>query len=246
MLSQLGEALTALEGGGGVEEGEPPSSLSSSLSSACVVVLTSAHPRVFSAGADLRERATMTREEAGEFVTELRGAFERAARLPIPVVAAVEGAALGGGLELALTADVIVASSNATFGLPETSLAIIPGAGGTVRLPRKIGPSRAKELIFTGRRIGSEDALRFGLVEYAVDGGSAEEKALEIASEIARNGPLALRAAKKSVTEGMEASSTDKALEVEKRWYGSILDTEDRLEGLSAFKEGRKPEYRGR
>mmetsp|Transcript_17598 Transcript_17598/g.31788 ORF Transcript_17598/g.31788 Transcript_17598/m.31788 type:complete len:234 (+) Transcript_17598:68-769(+) len=144
----------------------------------CVVV-TSSSQKVFSAGADLKERATMTMEEASDFVTCLRNAMNRFSRLPMPTVAAVEGVAVGGGLELALAADLRIAGSNATFGLPETSLAIIPGAGGTQRLSRLIGMARAKELIFTARRIDASTAFDYGLVQHVAKSGEAELKAME-------------------------------------------------------------------
>lgn len=148
------------------------------------VVITSSSPKVFSAGADLKERATMTMEEAAAFVTRLRNTMQRFSRLPVPTVAAVEGVAVGGGLELALAADLRVAGMNAKFGLPETSLAIIPGAGGTQRLPRLIGVARAKELIFTARRLDASTALEYGLVQHVVESGEAESKAIEYVASL--------------------------------------------------------------
>ena len=147
-------------------------------------------------------------------------------------------------MEIALTADIIVAGKNATFGLPETSLAIIPGAGGTQRLPRLIGTARAKELIFTGKSVDSSTALKYGMVQYEVDAGEAESKAIKIASKIVSNGPLALRAAKKAINNGMDMNIRE-GLEIERQCYASILPTNDRLEGLQAFKEKRKPNYSG-
>jgi len=144
----------------------------------CVVV-TSYSPKVYSAGADLKERATMTMEEAAAFVTRLRNIMQRLSRLSVPTIASVEGVAVGGGLELALAADLRIAGMNAVFGLPETSLAIIPGAGGTQRLPRLIGVARAKELIFTGRRIDATTALEYGLVQHVVEAGDADSKSIE-------------------------------------------------------------------
>ena len=163
MLQELSDTLDALE---------------KDKDTRCVVV-TSSFPKVFSAGADLKERATMSMEEAAAFVTRLRNTMQRLSQLPIPTLAAVEGVAVGGGLELALAVDLRIAGSEAIFGLPETSLAIIPGAGGTQRLPRLIGVARAKELIFTGRRIDAVTALNYGLVEYVVEHGQAESKAVE-------------------------------------------------------------------
>lgn len=147
-------------------------------STRCVVV-TSCSQKVFSAGADLKERANMTMEEASDFVTRLRNTFERLSQLAVPTLAAVEGVAVGGGLELALATDLRISGTGALFGLPETSLAIIPGAGGTQRLPRLIGVARAKELIFTGRRIDATTALEYGLVQHVVEQGQAERRAIE-------------------------------------------------------------------
>ena len=209
------------------------------------VVLTSSSNKVFSAGADLRERSKMTQEEAADFVKSLRGTFDALANLPMPVISAIEGVAVGGGLEVALTSDIIVAGENAKFGLPETSLAIIPGAGGTQRLPRFIGAARAKELIFTGRRIDAQTAHDYGLVQHVVPGGGAVGKALEIAREIASNGPLAIRAAKSAVLRGIDAPTLKEGMGIERTYYQTIIPTEDRLEGLAAFREKRKPEYKG-
>ena len=173
-------------------------------SSVRVVVLRSAVPRVFCAGADLKERATMTRVEVASFVHSLRASFTDVAQLPMPVIAAVEGAALGGGLELALACDFRVAGADATFGLPETGLAIIPGAGGTQRLPRLIGAARAKELIFTGRRLGATEALAYGLVSSVAQPGGAYAMALDMARVILPRGPVAIRAAKEAIDQGLE------------------------------------------
>lgn len=139
---------------------------------------------------------------------------------------------------------MIISGENATFGLPETSLAIIPGAGGTQRLPRLIGAARAKELIFTARKIDAQTAYEYGIVQHIVEKGRAEKKGMEIAYEIVKNGPLALRAAKRSINEGLNVNIRE-GMEIEKSCYRTILPTNDRLEGLSAFKEKRKPVYRG-
>jgi methylglutaconyl-CoA hydratase len=210
------------------------------------LVLTSFSPKVFSAGADLKERATMTLEEASEFVSLLRMTMERVAAIPIPVIAAVEGVAVGGGLELALAADIRIASTNATFGLPETSLAIIPGAGGTQRLPRLIGTARAKELIWTGRRISGEEAYSYGLVQHVVPPGKATSRAIDLALQIAASGPIAIRASKEAIQKGGKMTDMNDALEIERQCYAKVLPTKDRLEGLAAFREGRAPNYTGR
>jgi len=147
-------------------------------------------------------------------------------------------------LEIALTADMIVAGKNASFALPETSLAIIPGAGGTQRLPRLIGLARAKELIFTARKINADTAYEYGIVQHLVEAGNAENKSIEVALSIAKNGPLAVRASKKSIMEGSDVDLVT-GMQIEKSCYGSIIPTNDRLEGLKAFKEKRKPVYSG-
>jgi methylglutaconyl-CoA hydratase len=232
MLQQLQDCLTALE------------DKNSEQRSRCLV-LTSSSPTVFSAGADLKERATMSPSQAAAFVTQLRNTFHRISRLPIPVVASMEGVAVGGGLEIALAADIRIAAKTASMGFPETSLAIIPGAGGTQRLSRLIGMARAKDLIFTGRRIDAVTAFEYGLVQYVVETGLADRRALELAWEIARNGPVAIQAAKYAMDEGMSADTMTEALEIERHAYERVLPTSDRLEGLEAFKEKRPPVYKG-
>jgi methylglutaconyl-CoA hydratase len=209
------------------------------------VVLKSSNDKVFSAGADLKERSVMNKVEAKEFVTSLRDCLDSLSSLPMPLIASVEGAALGGGLEIALCSDIVVAGNNARFGAPETALAIIPGAGGTQRLPRRIGTARAKELIFTARKIGAKTACDFGIVQYVTEKGGADEKAMALAAEMAKNGPIALRAAKVSIDKGMECASLSDAMQIEKSCYQQVLETEDRLEGLAAFKEKRIPNYQG-
>ncbi|HCZ32188.1 MAG TPA: enoyl-CoA hydratase [Holophagaceae bacterium] len=209
-----------------------------------VVVLHSLVPGVFCAGADLKERAEMSQAEAEAFVQGLRSAFTELEDLPMPVIAVLEGAAFGGGLELALAADLRVAGTGAKMGLVETALAIIPGAGGTQRLPRLIGASRAKELIFTARRIDAVEAERLGLVDRVAPAGGALDAALALAREILPNGPVALRMAKQAVSRGLDMDR-DAGLAFEQACYAQVLPTKDRLEGLAAFREKRKPQYRG-
>jgi methylglutaconyl-CoA hydratase len=209
-----------------------------------VVVLHSLVPGVFCAGADLKERATMAPPEVAAFVHSLRGGFTELEDLPMPVIAALEGAAFGGGLELALAADLRLAGAEAKLGLVEASLAIIPGAGGTQRLPRLIGRSRAKELIFTARRIDAAEAGRLGLVDRVVPAGGALDAALALAREILPNGPVALRMAKLAVNRGLELDR-DSGLAFEQACYAQVIPTQDRLEGLAAFREKRRPRYRG-
>jgi methylglutaconyl-CoA hydratase len=165
-------------------------------------------------------------------VRQLRAAFTEVEDLPIPVIAAMDGAALGGGLELALACDLRVAGSSAIIGLTETSLAIIPGAGGTQRLPRAIGLPRAKHLVFTSKRLNAEEAERIGLVQAVAGGGkTAYDEAMVIAAAIAKNGPVALRMAKQAMNKGMQ---TDVAtgMAIEQLCYAGVIRTEDRLEGL--------------
>uniref|UniRef100_A0A6M2F5S9 Enoyl-CoA hydratase n=1 Tax=Populus davidiana TaxID=266767 RepID=A0A6M2F5S9_9ROSI len=212
--------------------------------SAQVVLICSSVPKVFCAGADLKERKTMTPSEVQNFVNSLRSTFSLIEALNVPTVAVIEGAALGGGLEMALSCDLRICGEDAVLGLPETGLAIIPGAGGTQRLPRLVGKSLAKELIFTGRKIDGREAMSMGLVNYSVPAGEAHSKALEIAREIIQKGPIAIRMAKKAINEGLEIDLPS-ALELEEECYEQLLNTQDRLEGLAAFAEKRKPRYRG-
>ncbi|XP_059657617.1 probable enoyl-CoA hydratase 2, mitochondrial [Cornus florida] len=209
-----------------------------------ILMITSLVPRTFCAGADLKERKTMSPSEVQSFVNSLRSTFSFLEALRIPTIAVIEGAALGGGLEMALCCDFRICGENAALGLPETGLAIIPGAGGTQRLPRLVGKSIAKDLIFTGRRIGGRDAVSMGLVNYCVPAGEAYSKALEIARDINQKGPIAIRMAKRAINEGLE-TDMESALELEEDCYEQILNTKDRLEGLAAFAEKRKPRYTG-
>ncbi|KAL1547047.1 methylglutaconyl-CoA hydratase [Salvia divinorum] len=190
-----------------------------------VLMISSSVPKVFCAGADLKERKTMSPSEVLDFVNSLRSAFSYLEALCIPTIAVIEGAALGGGLEMALSCDLRICGENALLGLPETGLAIIPGAGGTQRLPRLVGKSTAKELIFTGRKVDGKDALSMGLVNHCVPAGEAHLKALEIARFINQKGPVAIRMAKRAIDGGMEVD----------------IDS-----GLAAFAEKRKPNYKGR
>lgn len=187
----------------------------------------------------------MSPAEAGVMVSKIRGVCTDIAQIPVPTIASVEGPALGGGTELALACDFRVGSSNAKFALPETRLGIIPGGGGTQRLPRLIGLSKAKELIFTGRHVDSEEALKLGILDI-LECDSAEGKAMSLARDIARHGaPLALRAAKRAIDKGYNVKM-DTALSVEDSFYTLLLNTEDRLEGLAAVSEKRKPVFNGK
>ncbi|KAM6557284.1 hypothetical protein CsatB_004303 [Cannabis sativa] len=213
--------------------------------SAKVVLIRSLVPKVFCAGADLKERKMMTQSEVNSFVESLRSTFTFIETLRVPSIAVIEGTALGGGLEMALSCDLRICGENAVLGLPETGLAIIPGAGGTQRLPRLVGRAIAKELIYTGRKISGAAAMSIGLVNHCVPAGEAHVKALEIAREINEKGPLAIRMAKKAIDEGLEVNMVS-GLAVEHDCYEQLLDTQDRLEGLAAFAEKRKPKYSGK
>jgi methylglutaconyl-CoA hydratase len=208
------------------------------------VVLQSAVPKVFCAGADLKERKGMTQDEAREFVDHLRMTFDLFEDLPIPTICAIEGAALGGGLELALAADIRIGGAKATFGVPETSLAIIPGAGGTYRLPKLVGLSHAKMMAFTGLPLTAEEAARIGLINRCVPEGEALKVAQEMARKISSNGPIAVKAAKQAMNASWGKNRID-GLTIEREGYDLVIPTKDRLEGLQAFAEKRKPSYKG-
>ncbi|CAG9763175.1 unnamed protein product [Ceutorhynchus assimilis] len=213
-----------------------------------VAILRSTSPKIFCAGADLKERAEMTPKQVSDFVTNLRSLMSKLQNIPVPVLAAIDGVALGGGLEIALACDIRVASSDAKMGLVETKLAIIPGAGGTQRLPRIVGVSKAKELIFSSRVLNGNGAFGIGLVNHVVDqnesGDGAYQKCLTIAEEIVPNGPLAIQMAKQAINRGIEVDLYT-GLAIEEACYAQIIPTKDRLEGLRAFKEKRKPKYQG-
>ncbi|WP_018924234.1 enoyl-CoA hydratase-related protein [Salsuginibacillus kocurii] len=209
-----------------------------------VVIIKGAGNRIFSAGADLKERRTMTTQQANETVEKVRSAIQRTEDLPQPVLACMNGTALGGGLELALACDIRIAAKEGKYGLTETALAIVPGAGGTQRLPRLIGKGKAKELIYTARKLSGEEAAELGLCEYAVASSSVEYKALDLARKIRNNGPVAVRAVKRAVDQGIDLPLAQ-ALDKEEEAYKTVLHTKDRLEGLQAFKEKRPPQYTG-
>ena len=162
-----------------------------------------------------------------------------------PVIAAVNGAAFGGGTELALASDIRIASETATMGLTETRLAIIPGAGGTQRLPRLVGRGKAKEMIFTGRRIGAEEALSIGLVNQVSSPDRLIDDCRQMAAMICETGPIAIEQAKYAINYGLE-TDLNTGMAIESNAYWVCIPTEDRLEGLAAFKEKRKPVYKGK
>jgi enoyl-CoA hydratase/carnithine racemase len=210
-----------------------------------VVIITGAGEKAFCAGADLKERATMHPDQVREYIFTIRNLFTTIEQLNKAVIAAVNGVALGGGTELALASDIRIASLNATMGLTETRLAIIPGAGGTQRLPRLVGRGKAKELIFTGQRIGAEEALNIGLVNKICDPKDLIDECRKMAAMICETGPIAIEQAKYAINHGIE-TDIHTGLAIESSSYWVTIPTEDRLEGLAAFKEKRKPEYKGK
>jgi enoyl-CoA hydratase/carnithine racemase len=209
------------------------------------VIVSGRGDRAFCAGSHVGEfeatrgpagRARLQREET---------TWQALAALPMPMIAAIEGNALGGGLELALCCDIRVASSRARLGLPEVRLAVIPGSGGTQRLPRVVGPARAKELILTGRVVDADEAWRIGLVSEVVDAGQAVARAREIGAEIAARGPVAVREAKRLIDASSELD-IEAGLAAELDASARVFATDDLLEGARAFFAKRDPKYRGR
>lgn len=209
-----------------------------------VVIITGAGDRAFCSGADLKERATLSPIQVKEYIFTIRNLFTAIEQLSKPVIAAVNGVALGGGTELALAADIRIAAETATMGLTETRLAIIPGAGGTQRLPRLVGKGKAKELIFTGKRIGAAEAVEIGLVNKVCASEVLIDTCRQMASEICETGPVAIEQAKYAINYGMETDLST-GLAIESNAYWVCIPTEDRLEGLAAFREKRKPVYKG-
>jgi len=213
-------------------------------SAVSVIVLTGTG-KAFCAGADLREREGMTPDEARNFIRSLNDTFNAVEDTPQPVIAAINGFALGGGLELALACDIRLAAHSAQLGLTETRLGIIPGAGGTQRLPRAIGTARARELIFAGRRLVASDAVTWGIASRAVADDELQAAAITLAHEVSLGAPLALRAAKLAMNAAWRRER-DAALRDEQTAYAPLLQTQDRLEALAAFREKRPPNFEGR
>jgi len=189
----------------------------------------------------------MSDRDITQFLDELNDLFNRIEHLRMPTIAAIDGPALGGGLELAMACDIrVIGHSVDKVGLPETRMGIIPGAGGCSRMPRLIGASKSKELIFTGRTLQAQQALSYGLVDHVTDvGETAFDRALALATEMSSSAPLALVAAKEAITRGLEENYLRGALVHERRCYESLLGTRDRVEALEAFSQRRKPEFIG-
>lgn len=212
--------------------------------SARVLIVTGAGDKAFCAGADLKEREHMTMVDVRQYIRYIRDTFTEVENLPIPVIAAINGVSMGGGTELALACDIRVIDPDAKMALNETSLAIIPGGGGTVRLPRLVGRGRAKDIILTARWVGAEEALTIGLVQRIAPKGQVLEHAIDIAEQIINNGPIAVTQAKYVINRGLEVS-LEEALQLESDAYEVCIPTKDRVEALEAFKEKRKPEFKG-
>ena len=208
------------------------------------VVLSSTHERAFCVGADLKERNRLTDAELARQRPLTRAAYGGVLELPVPTVAAVHGYALGGGFELALACDLIVADPSAVLGLPEVSVGVIPGGGGTQLLPRRVGAARAAELIFTARRVPAEEALAMGLVDRLVEPGRDRAEALALATRIAAHSPVGLRAAKRALRTGW-GMDLRAGLEVEDAAWRSVAFSGDRAEGVAAFNEKRPPRWPG-
>ena len=225
-----------------------------SLSAACaalsadrearVVVLTSTHERAFCVGADLKERNSFTDADLLRQRPVARAAYTGVLELPVPTIAAVHGFALGGGFEIALACDLIVADGTAVVGLPEVSVGVIPGGGGTQLLPRRVGAARAAELIFTGRRVKAPEARELGLIDTLVEPGEDRAEALALAARIAGNSPVGLRSAKRALRLG-HGLDLRAGLEVEDSAWRATAFSGDRAEGVAAFNEKRTPEWPG-
>jgi enoyl-CoA hydratase/carnithine racemase len=209
------------------------------------VVVTGAGDRAFSAGSHVGEFESQRGPNGRERHALESGVADRLARLPMPTIAAIEGNALGGGLEMALCCDIRVASERAQLGLPEVRLAVTPGAGGTQRLPRVVGQARAREMILTGRILSAEEAERIGLVTQVVPAGEAVAAADAIADEIATRGPIAVREAKRLVDLAWH-TDIEIGLAAELDASDRVFASEDMVEGARSFFEKRDPEYRGR
>lgn len=210
-----------------------------------VLIVTGAGDRAFAAGADIRRIHELDAVSGVDFARRGQEVFNKLEDLPIPSIAAVNGVALGGGCELALACDLRVAAENATFGQPEVNLGLMPGYGGSQRLPRVVGLGLAKEMIFTGEPVSAQEAYRIGLVNRVVPKGQAVEGAKELAQKIVKKAPLGVKFAKKAVDWGRETSSRQ-GMALEAQLFGQLCGTEDAKEGTGAFLEKRTPVFRGK
>lgn len=203
------------------------------------LILTGAGQKAFVAGADIGEMSNLTKAQGEAFGKKGNDLFRKIETLPIPVIAAVNGFALGGGCELSMSCDIRICSDNAVFGQPETGLGITPGFGGTQRLARLIGPGMAKQLIYSARNIKADEAYRIGLVNAVYPQEELMPAALKMAAGIAKNAPIAVRQCKKAINEGLQMNM-DNAIVLEEKLFGDCFETHDQVEGMSAFLEKRK------
>ncbi len=204
-----------------------------------VVLITGAGKKAFVAGADIAEMVNLNAIEGEKFSKKGNDLFRKIETFPIPVIAVINGFALGGGCELALSCDIRICSENAIFGQPEVSLGITPGFGGTQRLARIVGSGRAKEIIFTGNFVKAKEAHEIGLVNHVYSIDTLMEEALKIANKIAKNAPIAVSNAKKAISEGLE-TDINRAIIIEEKAFAMCFKTEDQKEGMKAFLEKRK------
>lgn len=209
------------------------------------ILILSSSCKHFCAGLDLKEQGELNRDEAAESVAAINTCFNELAGLLIPTLSAITGAAMGGGAELSLSTDFRIMSEMGQIGFPETGLGIIPGAGGTQRLPRLIGLSKAKYWIFSAGKFPAEEALNDGVIDFISSDEDLLESAIELADELLQNGPLGIQAAKRAIDGGYQKSIAE-GLAVEQAAYESTLDTEDRAEALKAFSEKRPPQWKGK
>lgn len=209
-----------------------------------VLIITGDGEKSFVAGADISEMAHLDEPQGFEFGRLGAQVFRRIETLPIPVIAAVNGFALGGGCELAMSCDIRICSSNAKFGQPEVGLGIIPGFSGTYRLPKLIGQGYAKEMIYTGKVIRADEALRIGLVNAVYEQPELMDKAMEMARMMLKNAPIAIRLGKQSINEGYDLDA-DGAIALENKLFGKCFATRDQKEGMDAFLNKRKAEFLG-
>ena len=199
-----------------------------------VLVITGAGEKAFVAGADIGEMSTLTKDEGEAFGKKGNDVFRRLETLPIPTIAAVNGFALGGGCELSMSCDIRICADTAVFGQPEAGLGITPGFGGTQRLARLVGPGMAKQLIYTAKNIKADEALRIGLVNAVYPAQELLPAAEKLAGTIAKNAPIAVRACKKAINDGLQVDM-DRAVIIEEKLFGSCFETEDQRNGMAAF-----------
>lgn len=209
------------------------------------LIITGAGDKAFVAGADIRQFPLLGQDDGQQMAEWGQRIFDKIAALKMPVIAAINGFALGGGCELALACDIRVAAENATLGQPEVNLGIMPGYGGTQRLPRLVGLGKAKELIFSGETISAQEAYRIGLVDRLAPQGQALEEAVKLAQVITSRAPVAVRLAKEAIDKGWDLP-LEEGQQLEARLFGQTMATEDKDEGAKAFLEKRQPNFQGR